>query len=181
MYDCDGSQAEIVPRFAIFDPLLEQLAMTITDALVEGSLEDGLYVDTLAQMIAVHLARWHSSRSGKFHQPSVKVVFGSKMRRLTEFVEENLDRDLRLEMMAREVGVSPLYLPRVFKESIGQSPHRYVLARRVERARELLRDTELPIVDVALSCGFSSQSHLSNWFLRIVGVPPGAYRKQTAR
>jgi AraC family transcriptional regulator len=100
------------------------------------------------------------------------------MRRLIEFIEENLDGDLSLDGMAREVEISPLYLARAFKAAVGQSPHQYVLARRIERAKELLRNTELPIVDVALSAGFSSQSHLSHWFLRNVGVSPAAYRRQ---
>jgi AraC family transcriptional regulator len=181
LYGCDGSKAEIVPRFAILDPLLEQLAITITDALRDGTVEDGLYVDTLAHMIAVHLARRHSPRSREVHEPFARGVSGSKMRRLIEFVEENLDRDLSLETMAQEVGISALYLPRAFKAAIGQSPHQYVLARRIERARELLRGTDLPIVDVALSSGFSSQSHLSNWFVRMVGVSPAAYRKEGLR
>ena len=83
-----------------------------------------------------------------------------------------------LETMAAEVIVSPRYLPRAFKTAVGQSPHRYVLARRIERAKELLRSTDMPVVDVALSSGFSSQSHLSNWFLREVGISPAAYRRQ---
>ena len=106
---------------------------------------------------------------------------GWKMRRLIDFIEEHLDGDLSLEAMAREVDISPLYLARAFKAAIHQSPHQYVLARRIERARELLRDTDLPIVDVALSSGFSSQSHLSNWFLRMVGISPAAYRRQNNR
>ncbi len=100
------------------------------------------------------------------------------MRRLMEFIEANLDGDLSLEKMAADVGISPLYLPRAFKAAFGQSPHQYVLRRRIERAKELLRDTATPVVDVALASGFSSQSHLSNWFLRLVGVSPAAYRKQ---
>jgi AraC family transcriptional regulator len=181
MYGCDVSQVPIVPRFAILDPLLEQLAITITTALRDGTVEDGLYVDTLAHMIAVHLARQYSTRSRIVHGPTPKAIPGWKMRRLIEFVEENLDRDLSLEAMAGEVEISPLYLPRAFKTAVGKSPHQYVLARRIERARELLRDTDLPIVDVALSSGFSSQSHLSNWFLRMVGISPAAYRRQNNR
>jgi AraC family transcriptional regulator len=181
MYGCEVSKAEIVPRFAILDPLLEQLAIAITTALRDGTVEDGLYVDTLANMIAVHLARQHCSRSRQTHGPAARAVSGSKMRRLIEFVEENLDRDLSLEAMAGEVGISPLYLPRAFKSAVGQSPHQYVLVRRIERARELLRDTDLPIVDVALASGFSSQSHLSNWFVRMVGVSPAVYRRQGLR
>lgn len=178
MYGCNAAAAEIVPRFAILDPLLEQLAITITAALRDGTVEDGLYIDSLAQMIAVHIARQHSSRSRSVRLPATKVISGWKMRRLIEFVEENLDRNLSLEAMAGEVEISPLYLPRVFKTAVGQSPHQYVLGRRIERAKELLRNTDTAIVDVALSTGFSSQSHLSNWFLRVVGVSPAMYRRQ---
>jgi AraC family transcriptional regulator len=100
------------------------------------------------------------------------------MKRLVEFIEENLEGDLSLEAMAAEVLVSPLYLPRAFKAAVGQSPHQYVLGRRIERAKQLLRSTDSPVVDVALASGFSSQSHLANWFLRLVGVSPAAYRRQ---
>jgi AraC family transcriptional regulator len=82
--------------------------------------------------------------------------------------------------MAAEVDISPIYLVRAFKAAVGQSPHRYVLGRRVERAKELLRNTDMPVVDVALSSGFCSQSHLSHWFQRYVGVSPAAYRQHRA-
>ena len=99
------------------------------------------------------------------------------MRRVLEFIEANLDRDLSLEAMAAEVDISQAYLARAFKAAIGEAPHRYVLARRLERAKQLLRDTDMPIVDVAIAVGFSSQSHLSHCLLRTVGVPPAAYRR----
>jgi AraC family transcriptional regulator len=178
LYNCDPASAEIVPCFAALDPLLEQLAIAIATALRDGTAGDGLYVDTIAQMIAVHLARNHSTRSkpGKILTP--RPIPDGRMRRLIEFIEENLDGDLTLEKMGREIEISPLYLARAFKNAVGQSPHQYVLSRRIERAKELLRNTDMPIVDVALAAGFSSQSHLSHWFLRHVGVSPAAYRKQ---
>jgi AraC family transcriptional regulator len=177
MYGCDVSAAEIVPRFAILDPLLEQLALTIAAALRDTSVEDGLYIDTLAQMIAVHLARHHSSRSRPNPRPIANVAPTWKIRRLIDFIEENLDRDLSLEALAAEVEISPLYLPRAFKTAVGQSTHQYVLRRRVERARKLLGGSDMPIAEIALCSGFSSQSHLSNWFLRFVGVSPATYRR----
>lgn len=181
MYGCDAAAAELVPRFAMMDPLLEQLAIAITTSLRDGTAEDSLYIDTLAQMMAAHLARHHSTRSRPVRLATPLRISGWKMRRLIEFIEENLDGDLSLEAMAAEVRVSPLYLARAFKTAVGQSPHQYVLRRRLERAKELLRNTDRPIVDVALSAGFSSQSHLSNWFLRDVGVSPAAYRRQGGR
>jgi len=180
MYGGDPAAAEVVPRFAITDPLLEQLAIAITTALRDGTAEDGIYIDTLAQMMAVHFARHHCSRSRPVRLAIPQRISGWKMRRLLEFIEENLDGNLTLEAMAAEVQVSPLYLARAFKTAVGQSPHQYVLKRRLERAKELLRSTDRPIVDIALSAGFSSQSHLSNWFLRDVGISPAAYRRQAA-
>jgi AraC family transcriptional regulator len=178
IYGCDSSGAELAPRFAILDPLLEQLAIAITNALRDGAAEDGLYIDTIAQMMAVHLARSHSSRSRPVRILPVRPLSGWKMRRVIEYIEDNLEGDLSLQAMAAEVDISPLYLARAFKSAVGQSPHQYVLARRIERAKELLRNTDLPVVDVALSSGFSSQSHLSHWFIRQVGVSPAVYRRQ---
>jgi AraC family transcriptional regulator len=177
IYNCDMAHAELVPRFAILDPMIEQLAIAITTALRDGTSEDGLYIDTLAQMMAVHLARGHSSQSRPVRIPPMQTLSGWRMRRVIEYIEENLDGDLSLEAMAAEVDISPIYLARAFKAAVSQSPHQYVLSRRVERAKELLRNTELPVVDVALSSGFSSQSHLSYWFQRFMGVSPAAYRQ----
>ncbi len=179
MYGCEASGAVVVPRFAIVDPFLEQMAIATATALRERR-EDGLYIDSLAQMIAVHLAATHSSRSSRSPMPQTAASLPSwKMRRLMEFIEANLDGDLSLERMASEVDISPLYLPRAFKSALGQSPHQYVLSRRIERAKDLLRSTSEPVVEIALACGFSSQSHLSNWFVRVVGVSPALYRKQS--
>jgi AraC family transcriptional regulator len=178
MYACDPLRAELLPRFAMQDPLLEQLAIVILRALRDGSSDNSLYIDTLAQMMAVHLAREHSTRSRPPADHKIPGVSGWRIRRLVDYIEDNLDSDLRLEAMADEVEISPLYLARAFKSAVGQSPHQYVLERRIEKAKGLLRDTEMPIVDVALATGFSSQSHLSNWFLRHVGVSPATFRRE---
>jgi AraC family transcriptional regulator len=180
MYGCDASAAEIVPRFGILDPLLEQLAIALADALRNGSIRDGLYIDSIAQMMAVHLARMHSVQSRPGRVPAVPAVSPQRIRRLIEFIEANLDDHLTLDAMATQVEISPLYLARAFKAAVGQSPHQYVLERRIERAKELLRNTEMSIVDVALSVGFSSQSHLSHWMLRHTGISPAAYRRAGA-
>jgi AraC family transcriptional regulator len=178
LHGCPSSSAVVVPRFAIVDPFLEQMALATATALRERR-EDGLYIDSLAQMMAVHLASTHCSRVPRTPIPqSTSRLPSWKMRRLVDFIEANIDSDLSLERMAAEVGISPLYLPRAFKSAFGQSPHQYVLARRIERAKDLLRNTNDPVVEIALACGFSSQSHLANWFVRVVGATPAAYRKE---
>src|SRR4030095_3922504 len=90
IYHCDIAHAELVPRFAILDPMLEQLAIALSTALREGTSEDGLYIDTLAQMLAVHLARNHSTQSRPGRMPPVQAMVGWRMRRVIEYIEENL-------------------------------------------------------------------------------------------
>ena len=97
--------------------------------------------------MAVHLARTHSSRSRPVRILPAKPLAGWKMRRVIDFIEDNLEGDLSLQAMAAEVDISPLYLARAFKAAVGQSPHQYVLARRtVERAkRTAAQNTDLPV------------------------------------
>ena len=180
MYGLDPGRADLTPRFAILDPLLEQLSLAVIAALHEGDRHDSLYVESLAQMIAVHMVRMHCTgvRPRGNHGPAIA---NWKMRRLREYIESHLDCDLTLAALAREAGVSPLYLPRAFKNAFGQSPHQYVLARRIERAKDLLRNAELTVAEVSFATGFSSQSHLSDWFARAVGITPAAYRRQSIR
>lgn len=178
MYGGDESTAEVVPRFAVTDPLLEQLAVALMTALRTGSTTDRLYIETLAQMMAVHMARAHSTRARAGRPMPVDGLARRRMQRLLEYIEAHLDGDLSLEAMAAEVDLSPFHLSRVFKAELGQSPHQYVLGRRVELAKALLRDTAMPVASVAQAAGFSSQSHLSGWFRRNVGTTPAVYRRQ---
>lgn len=176
MYGRDADNADIAPQFAITDPLLEQLALAVVAALREGRIEDGLYVDSLAQMIAVHLARHYAPCNADASLPKSGGRWGPKINRLLEFIEQGLAEDLSLDALAAELDIGPVHLTRVFKRVVGTSPHQYVLERRLERAKDLLRNGELPISDVALASGFCSQSHLTNVFRRIVGVSPAVFR-----
>jgi len=178
MYGCDGAAVRVVPRFAIVDPLLEQLAFAVIAALRDGSAEDRLYVETIAQLIAMHLARAHSSRNRPKRAAPTDGLSRGRVRRLLDYIEQHLADDLSLEAMAAEVELSPFYVARAFRAAMGQSPHRYVVARRIELAKRLLSDTAMPIAGIALAAGFSSQSHLSAWFRRVVGVSPAAYRRR---
>src|SRR5207247_9942864 len=123
-----------------------------------------------------------SAQTDELPVPRTALDFPQNFGRPREVVDQHgmPNGDLSLEAMAAEVDITPIYLARAFKAAVGQSPHRYVLARRIERAKELLRNSEMPVVDVALSSGFSSQSHLSYWFQRYVGVSPAAYRQHRA-
>ncbi|HET8903222.1 MAG TPA: helix-turn-helix transcriptional regulator, partial [Saccharospirillum sp.] len=85
---------------------------------------------------------------------------------------------LTLTDMAEVTGLSDYHFARMFKQATGYPPHRYVLHRRLTRARQLLADTPLNMTEIALRCGFGSSSHFSNRFRAETGVSPTVYRSQ---
>jgi AraC family transcriptional regulator len=104
---------------------------------------------------------------------------GSEARRVAEalaVMDAHLGERLTLPRLAALLDVSPFHLAHVFKHATGVAPHQYLVRRRLERARDLLARTKLPIADIALAVGFASQSHFSASFHRATGVTPQAYR-----
>jgi AraC family transcriptional regulator len=96
---------------------------------------------------------------------------------LTEMIEERLDEGLTVGDLAREIGTSASFLTRAFSAFAGQSPYDYIVSRRIARARALLATTRRPLTDIALSCGFSSQSHMTSALTTRLGLTPTALRR----
>lgn len=178
LLEADTSRLDLLPRMGFSDPMLEQLVLALLDAA--RSRETGsaaLYADHLARMIAVHVLRRHSSFAGR----SIPLVDrfaapAARMAHVRDLIDASLDEDLSLERLATEAGISSHAFSAAFVRTFGATPHRYVVQRRIERAKELLAGTDLPIASIALQTGFSSQSHLATAFKAVVGVSPSQYR-----
>jgi AraC family transcriptional regulator len=99
-------------------------------------------------------------------------------RRAKDLIEARLGSDLSLSELAAECGLSVAQFSRAFRQSIGQTPHRWLMQRRIDAARRLLVGTDKPLVQIAADCGFSDQAHFTNIFTRMVGTSPGAFRRQ---
>ncbi len=182
--DQDGARVELVPRLGFADPLLEQLMLALlTTAREDDGCSDGLYADHLARLMVLHLLRRHSTRpacaSGSFTQPRTASL-DARMRHVCDLIESTLGENLSLERLAHEAGISAHAFSNAFLRACGVTPHGYVLERRLERAKLLLGQGSLPVVEIALQTGFSSQSHLASAFKRVVGVTPGEYQRGSA-
>lgn len=92
------------------------------------------------------------------------------------YIQEHLSEDISLEAIANDLEMSRYHFSRLFKQSMGVSPYHYVLQQRVERAKQLLKQKELPITDIALESGFANQTHLNKHFRKLVGMTPTTYR-----
>ena len=99
-------------------------------------------------------------------------------KRILDYVAEHYAGEVSLEQLARQAGLSTSHFSRLFKQTIGQSPYQFVMAYRVEQAKKMLQDPDRPMIDIALSCGFSDQAHFARTFKQSTGETPGQFRKR---
>ncbi|WP_343613060.1 AraC family transcriptional regulator [Novosphingobium sp.] len=170
----DPERIEILPRLGDHDPLIERLGQTCCKMLAEGLgdyFADGVSRWLAAQMVAAH------STGLRRAEPKVTGLSAGQLRKVSGFIEENLEDPLNIEDIAAVVGLNPIHFARQFKRSTGKPPYQFVIEKRVERARELLAADDMPIAQVAAAAGFSHQEHLTRVFGRQTGMTPGAYRR----
>lgn len=166
------------------DPSAERILMLFLEEVRSGGLGGELYAQSLATALAVHLLREHSSIGDRDRRELAREPGGLSpraMKRAMDYVGDNLASDLSLEEVAKAAHLSPRHFSRQFRSSTALSPHQYVIRERVERAKRLLLNTDLSVGEVALSCGFSHQGHLSRHFVRLTGAPPSRFRPETRR
>ncbi|NEQ53419.1 MAG: helix-turn-helix transcriptional regulator [Leptolyngbya sp. SIO3F4] len=94
----------------------------------------------------------------------------------SRIIDAHLGQEIRLNDLAQQVDMSQFHFGRLFKQSLEVSPYQYLLQQRVEKVKQLLKQTDKPIADIALSCGFNSHSHLNRKFRQLTGTTPKAYR-----
>jgi AraC-like DNA-binding protein len=150
--------------------------LRVVEAEMTAGAAGGRLAESLANVLAVHLIR-HLSAPRRLERGRDGALPRGRLRAVVEYIEEHLDGRPTLEQLAAVVGLNPYHFARQFKAATGLPPHQYVIARRVERARQLLQaGTDLSLAEVALHAGFSDQSQFSHHFKRLVGVTPGQFR-----
>lgn len=171
----NSDHLELIPAFQIRDPQIEAIAMMLFTEHQQEQFDHGLYLDSLTNVLAVNLIRHHTAR-----KPQLPIYEGGlptrKLSQVLDYIDAYLDRNIKLADLAQLLDMSPFHFSRLFKQSIGMTPHQYLNQQRVERAKQLLKKTDRLIIDIALECGFSSHSHLGKQFRQITGMTPKTYR-----
>lgn len=167
---------ELPERFRFEDGLLEQLVRTLARQFENDPLPDLLYTESLTQTLLLHLIRRHSdravpSRRGRYFISEPRVA------RAVEFIQANLSQALSLAQIASEADLNTSQFCNVFKNVMSLTPHQYVLRQRVEKALTLLKETSLPVSEIALQTGFADQSHLTRVLRQHRGVTPRQVRR----
>jgi AraC family transcriptional regulator len=166
-----GEQPRLVERLATADPFLREIGNNLRKS---AQPPEGAYLDSLAAVIAVHLARNYCEDTTR--APVTGGLPLSKLQRVQAYIEAHIGESLHVDRIAASVHMSPFHFARLFKKATGHSPHVYLTLRRVEHAKQLLRTTELPLLEVGSRCGFQTQGHFTGVFHRYAGVTPRVYR-----
>jgi AraC family transcriptional regulator len=142
----------------------------------EGCPHGALYAESLSASVLLRVARTH----GRARRER-GLLTAAQLRRVDELIAAGAAGGPTLAALADAAGYSKAHFVRLFRRSTGMPPHRYVLQRRLERARRLIETTALPLAQVASEAGFSSQSHLNSAFVRCYGCTPGGARRDARR
>jgi AraC family transcriptional regulator len=167
-----GDRIELTPRFMNqVDPLIQGIFSTLREELEWGKIGGDLLVDSLKTTLAIHLLRNYCAVQPKplNHDDGLSQF---NLRQVKEYIHEHLSQDLKLLELSAIAQLSPYYFLRLFKQRMGITPHQYILQQRIEKAKHLLRHSQLSIAEIAVRTGFSDQSHLTRCFKRRVGITP---------
>ncbi|HLK62572.1 MAG TPA: AraC family transcriptional regulator [Bryobacteraceae bacterium] len=175
----DPDRLEIRNRFQVRDPELEALLWVIKREMETGFRSGPLYLDGLALAVASRIVACHSSLAPA-PMPRIEGLAGNSLKKVLSFIEEHLPENLSLEQIASAAGMGVSHFKAQFRKAVGMPVHRYVIRRRVERARSLLLEDGLSMADVAQASGFAHQSHMEH-MRRVLGAAPRTMQRMLAK
>ena len=175
--DLNSDKIEIVTTLDSRSPIIETMARMAFDELQrDDATATNLYADSVANILAVQLLREYSSKKMPPEKRFVNGLTNKKLALVLELIESDLSEDLPLKVLANAAGLSEYHFLRMFKQSTGYTPHQYVMHQRIERAKTLLKKTDMTVTEIAYLLGFSTPAHFTHHFRRKTGLTPREMR-----
>ena len=167
---------QLVERYTRRDPVISNVGMALLAELDSQGLSGRLYAESLANVLAVHLLRYYTNEEVVLSPRFQGGLSNTKLRQVTEFIAENFADEIKLAELAQVAGMSNFHFAREFKRTTGTTPHQYLIKFRIEQAKALLQENDLPLAEVSLRSGFSHQSHFTRLFRKLTGTTPHLFR-----
>jgi AraC-like DNA-binding protein len=158
------------------DPLLEPLVRSILPPDEASDVLRGFYTSAFHAKLLQRLEHLRNQSAASAVSSTGAALQPWRLKRISIFIDQNIDQPLSLDCLSRAVGLSRMHFAALFRRATGLRPHDYVMQRRMERAKQLLSESSMPIVEIAFCVGFQSQSHFTTVFKRAVGTTPNGWR-----
>jgi AraC family transcriptional regulator len=173
-----GGPLDFIPTFAIPDPFLHEIADALTSAPRINDPAANLFIESLLNAACARIL--HTYAQVRYWLSGPPRLTDDQLRKAIDYIHDHIGEALDLSSISRAAGLSAFHFARLFKSATGDSPFKFVTRTRMERAKELLRKTRLPISDIAERVGYQKPSHFSGRFRSVLGCSPDAYRKSTS-
>ncbi len=160
-------------RFEVADPAFEPLVLLLTRELSAREPRSKLLIDSLETAFAAALLRSLGRRPVRFRGG----LTAKTLARVLDYIDAEISNEIRLADLAQVAALSQSHFATAFRQSTGYSPHRWLMKRRIERAAEMLRETNLSVTEVASICGFASSAHFADSFRSNMGASPSRWRR----
>lgn len=162
--------------YGVRDPFVTAEVRKLSEAMSSGNVAMRLFLESSIQTLVEHLVRHYSTGARKLRAQSPSLSAAASAR-VEDYIRTRIGDELTLEDLAAVAGLSPHHFLRCFKQSAGRTPHQFVIEQRVDKCRQLLKDRDRSLAEIAYECGFSSQSHMTTAFRNRTGITPGNYRR----
>lgn len=166
---------KLVEHWDLVDPQIAAILRAMRADLSDGSPAGRRFGESLANALALYFVSRYGARSAPKKTPRGGLP-ARRLRKVLDYIGENLAGDLCVQELAHVAGMSAHYFSELFRKSVGRSPHQYVLSRRIERAKETLRNPKRSVLEAGLSAGFQNPSHFARAFRRVMGTSPRRFR-----
>lgn len=166
-----SGNVELQHKLQLQDQKLFQISQWLADELQNEGSSGQLYLDSLVNLLAIHLLQNYTSGRSK---PSLYLnkLSNKQISRVIEYMHTNLARDISLDELAEVANMSASHLVRLFKQMTGLTPHKYFIHLRVQKAKVLIQSQKYSMGEIAVQLGFADQSHMNRHFKKIVGATP---------
>ena len=174
-----GGPLDFIPTFSTPDPFLHEIAGALTSAPRVQDPAANLFIESLLNAACARIL--HTYAQVRYRLSGPPRLTDDQLRRAIDYIHDHIGEALDLASISQAAGLSAFHFARLFKAATGDSPFQFVTRTRMERAKELLRKTRLPIADIAERLGYQQPSHFSGRFRSLLGCSPDAYRKSIGR
>jgi AraC family transcriptional regulator len=173
-----SAKVEFIETYEKRDSLIRHIGLALLTEANASELVGRMYAESLAQTLILHLLKNYTV-TGSLPPAAMNSggLPGYKLRLAREFISEHLEEEITLAEVAGAVGLSQFHFARAFRRSTGLTPQQYLTSQRIHRAKELLTNGDLPLVQVSIQAGFKNQSHFTTVFRKFTALTPKAFRE----